>query len=156
MQAQATDEANATALAAALTRIDAAEQVAREQLAAADRAVGVAADAALTSEAEILTQKVEFHLAEAVRAGEQLKQYVPDQLHVPINQLRSTAPRVRETLERLERAVRDDLHTPVSQLRGLPPAQSDFLAQRRASLIAGTAGSDSAPDPAQVTVGQAA
>jgi len=144
LQTQLSSRANAAAAADALTRFEAAESEARKQLTAAEQAVATEADRQLDAEAEHLAARVEEHLAEAERIGKLLEHYVPDRLHIPLNQLNRTpelSPKVQATLERVRTLTQGNLSwldIPLDQLKGLKPrSHADYLAKRRAELISG-------------------
>lgn len=139
---RAADQRDADEIAKAATRAVAAAQQAQAtaaaDLQAAERAVRDAADAVLSAEAEALAEKVNGLLEEAIRMGAQLRQYQPSGLHTPVHELRwrSSSP-IQWVLDRLQAVSMDSIHTPVNMLRpDLNQAPSDFLAKRRAALIA--------------------
>jgi hypothetical protein len=150
LAAQITAQRTLQAAQQMIASLEQAERASRDELAAAEQAVGAAADAVLSAEAEQLLAEVESHLEEAIRLGARLREYQPNALHTPINQQHALHPHIQQALARVEAATRDSVHTPVHLLRtdGIR-APTDFLAKRRAALIAGAA-DGAPPGPAAV------
>jgi hypothetical protein len=151
---------NVRARATALEQLEADQKAARDALAAAEAAVAEAADAQLQAEAEALAARVEEALAEAARLGAELRAYQPNELHTPLSQLQLSqsvaSVRVRHMLERLDRMETDGglaLNIRLCDLSwsgaGMPPAGSNFLATRRAALVAEGVPAPPDDEPAQ-------
>ena len=132
---------NADAAAASLQRFAAALAAARDELAAAERAVEAAVDAFLNARAIQAAQQVLQMRDEMIELA---RQEIPNPLCIPLSSLRELPPKVQEALALLEKMGPDDLNRPLNELSALSaPAVGIFrghdnsYAERRAALIRG-------------------
>jgi hypothetical protein len=133
VEAQLMDEANAAATAAALKRFEAAEQAARDELAARSAVTGAAEKAVKDAEGDVAAESFELACAQVLRAGTKLSRYHGSSPDTPLNQFTPASPRLRRALECfsvVKPALVDDRVVPLNELRrataGIPAPAAEL------------------------------